>query len=76
MLNKMVRIKLPKEWNFDSYKNNTVPDGFSYLQTRGTTGLWIIKSDLSAPSKPNVLVKLADNDTTFAYPHTANARWG
>jgi len=24
--------KTTKEWNFDSYKNNTVPDGFSYLQ--------------------------------------------
>ena len=59
--------KTIKEWNFDSYKDNTVPDGFSYYQTDVQPGLWIIKSDLSAPSKPNLLTKLADNDTIFAY---------
>ena len=59
--------KTTKEWNFDSYKNNTVPDGFSYLQTDAQPGFWIVKSDQSAPSKPNVLAKLANNDTTFAY---------
>jgi len=59
--------KTTKEWNFDSYKNNTVPDGFLSLQTDAQPGFWIVKSDQSAPSKPNVLVKLTDNDTTFAY---------
>lgn len=59
--------KTTKEWNFDSYKNNTVPDGFSYLQTDAQPGFWIVKSDQSAPSKPNVLAKLTDNDTTFNY---------
>ncbi|TLX82977.1 MAG: hypothetical protein E6L00_02340 [Thaumarchaeota archaeon] len=59
--------KTTKEWSFDSYKNNTVPDSFSYLQTDAQPGFWIIKSDQSAPSKPNVLAKLADNDTASAY---------
>ena len=59
--------KTTKEWNFDSYKNGTVPDGFAYLQTDAQPGFWIVKSDPSAPSPPNVLVKLTDNDTTFDY---------
>ena len=59
--------KTTKEWNFDSYKNGTVPDGFSYLQTDAQPGYWVVKSDPSAPSKPNVLAKLTDNDTTFDY---------
>ncbi len=56
-----------KEWHFDSYQNNTVPNGFTYLQTDDKPGLWIVKSDPSAPSTPNVLVKLPDNDTKFQY---------
>lgn len=59
--------KTTKEWNFDSYKDGTVPDGFSYLQTDAQPGYWVVKSDPSAPSKPNVLAKLTDNDTTFDY---------
>ncbi|HEV2191997.1 MAG TPA: hypothetical protein VGR54_00050 [Nitrosopumilaceae archaeon] len=59
--------KTAKEWNFDSYKDGTVPDGFSYLQTDAQPGFWVVKSDPSAPSKPNVLAKLPDNDTTFDY---------
>jgi hypothetical protein len=56
-----------KEWNFDSYQNNTVPNGFAYLQTDDKPGLWIVKADPSAPSAPNVLAKLPDNDTKFQY---------
>ena len=49
-------------WNFDSYQNGTVPQGFSDLTTDQQTS-WIVKSDPSAISKPNVLEKVPLNDT-------------
>ncbi|SMH71748.1 hypothetical protein [Candidatus Nitrosotalea okcheonensis] len=51
-----------KMWNFDSYQNGTVPQGFAELSTDQQTS-WIIKSEPSAISKPNVLEKLPINDT-------------
>lgn len=56
-----------KEWSFDSYKDNTVPEGFSYFQTDTQHDFWVVKSDSSAPSVPNVLAKLTNNDTTLDY---------
>lgn len=53
-------------WNFDSYQNGTVPQGFADLSTDPQTS-WIIKSDPSAISKPNVLEKIPLNDTTSDY---------
>jgi hypothetical protein len=55
--------KSSKEWYFDSYQAGALPKNFSYVQTDTEQGLWIIKSDLSAPSKPNVIAKLPSNDT-------------
>lgn len=52
-----------KMWNFDSYQNGTVPQGFAELSTDQKTS-WIIKSEPSAISKPNVLEKLPINDTS------------
>ncbi|MDH2907765.1 MAG: hypothetical protein PXX83_06715 [Candidatus Nitrosotalea sp.] len=52
-----------KVWNFDSYQNGTVPQGFAELSTDQKTS-WIIKSEPSAISKPNVLEKLPINDTS------------
>ena len=51
-----------KTWNFDSYKDNTIPEGFSYFQTDVQNDSWVVKSDHSAPSTPNVLAKLKNND--------------
>jgi hypothetical protein len=51
-----------KMFNFDSYQNGTVPQGFSDVSTDKTTS-WIIKSETTAYSKPNVLEKLPVNDT-------------
>ena len=59
--------KTTKEWNFDSYKDNTIPNGFLDFQTNVQPGLWVVKADPSAPSAPNVLAKLTDNDTIFDY---------
>ena len=51
-----------KMLDFDSYQNGTIPQGFSDISTDKTPS-WIIKSESSAPSKPNVLEKLPINDT-------------
>lgn len=47
-----------KEWNFDSYQNGTIPAGYAAFQSDSTPGLWVVKSDNSAPSQPNVLATL------------------
>lgn len=48
--------------DFDSYQNGTVPQGFAELSTDQKSS-WIIKSESSAISKPNVLEKIPVNDT-------------
>jgi len=52
-----------KDWNFDSYPNNTIPTDFAAMET-DQVGTWIIKAYDSAPSPPNVLAKLPGNDTS------------
>ncbi|MFZ1076613.1 MAG: hypothetical protein WAN47_04185 [Nitrosotalea sp.] len=47
-----------KDWNFDSYKNNTLPTDYTAFQLDSPPGLWMVKSDDSAPSQPNVLASL------------------
>lgn len=59
--------KNSKTWNFDSYQDNIVPDGFESVQLGSVQGSWIIKSDNSSPSKPNVLAKLSNNNTDSFY---------
>ena len=56
-----------KTWNFDSYKDGNIPEGFSYFQNDLQNDSWIVKSDTSAPSPPNVLAKIMNNDTTSDY---------
>ena len=51
-----------KMYNFDSYQNGTVPQGFSDVSTDKTPS-WFAKLESSAPSKPNVLEKIPVNDT-------------
>ena len=51
-----------KMWDFDSYQNGTIPQGLSGMSTDKTPS-WIIKSEASAPSKPNILEKIPINDT-------------
>ncbi|MGI0102882.1 MAG: hypothetical protein ACREA7_09865 [Nitrosotalea sp.] len=47
-----------KEWNFDSYQNNTIPADYAAFQSDSKPGLWVVKYDDSAPSQPNVLTTL------------------
>jgi len=49
-------------WNFDSYQNGTIPQGFADLSTDKTPS-WVIVSDPTAPSPPNVLEKIPVNDS-------------
>lgn len=49
-------------WNFDSYQNGTVPHGFAELST-DQQPYWVVKSEPSATSLPNVMEKLPVNDT-------------
>jgi len=51
-----------KTWNFDSYQNGTTPQGFADAST-DLKPLWVVKSESSAPSLPNVLAKISTNDT-------------
>lgn len=55
-----------KSWNFDSYQNGTIPEGFSYLSSDKTAS-WIVKSESTAPSKPNVLEFIPYNDSASNY---------
>jgi len=59
--------KNSKAWNFDSYQENSLPDGFLPMQT-GSGGVWIVKSDNLAASKPKVLAQLSSNYTESSYP--------
>ena len=54
--------KHTKTWNFDSYQNGTIPQGFSDAST-DLKPSWIVKSESSAPSLPNVLEKIPLNDS-------------
>ena len=61
--------KSSKAWNFDSYQENSIPDGFLSMQTgSGEEGTWVVKSDKTAASKPNVLARLSSNYTESSYP--------
>jgi hypothetical protein len=49
--------------DFDSYQNGTIPQGFADLST-DQKPYWIVKSEPTAPSPPNVLEKMPVNDTS------------
>ena len=53
-----------KEWTFDSYQNNTSPSDFAAFQSNSEPGLWMIKADDSAPSKPNVMATLPTGNSS------------
>lgn len=60
--------KNSKAWNFDTYQENSVPDGFLSMQTGSEEKvLWIVRSDGSAVSKPNVLAQISSNYTESSY---------
>ncbi len=60
------QYKHTKTWDFDSYQNGTDPQGFAEMST-DKPGSWIVKSVSDAPSKPNVLEKLSQNNTSSTH---------
>ena len=52
-----------KDWNFDSYQNDTMPQDLATMQT-DQPGTWMILADNSAPSQPNVLAVLPENNNS------------
>lgn len=59
-----------KTWNFDSYpENSSIPNTFVPIDTGGmqAKGTWAVKTDETAPSKPNVLARLSNNKTGSGY---------
>jgi hypothetical protein len=55
-------------WNFDSYQENSIPTEFFSIQAGvGERGTWIVKSDDSAISKPNVIESSSNNYTESSY---------
>lgn len=55
-----------KVWNFDSDQNGTIPQGFADMSTDQKSS-WIVKSEPSAVSKPNVLERMPNNDNLTDY---------
>jgi hypothetical protein len=60
--------KNSKTWNFDSYQEKSMLGKMLSIGTNSEDkGTWVIKSDELAPSKPNLLAKLSNNETGSAY---------
>lgn len=53
-----------KDWNFDSYQGNTTPADFGAFESNSQPGLWVVKADDSAPSKPNVLAAMPGGNSS------------
>ena len=58
-----------KKWSFDSDAEGKPPAGFSFARTgQGSEGVWLVKKDASAPSKPNVLAQTSQDKTDYRFP--------
>src|SRR5437870_12901570 len=56
-------------WNFDRDTTGKIAAGFtSALTGRGTIGQWVVTSDPSAPSPPNVLAQTTKDTTDYRFP--------
>jgi hypothetical protein len=58
-----------KTWNFDSDAAGKPPAGFSFGRTgKGAEGQWVVRAENDAPSKPNVLAQISNDDTDYRFP--------
>lgn len=56
-------------WNFDHDTPGKPPAGFAFALTgRGTPGEWVVVTDPSAPSPPNVLAQTSQDKTDYHFP--------
>ncbi len=54
---------------FDNDQPGKPPTGFSFALTgRGKSGNWVVLSDTTAPSKPNVLAQTDMDETDYRFP--------
>lgn len=58
-----------KVWNFDAATTDAPPAGFVFGRTgSGQPGRWVVRSEPSAPSAPNVLAQLDTDSTDYRFP--------
>ncbi|MEW6736642.1 MAG: family 16 glycoside hydrolase [Acidobacteriota bacterium] len=56
-------------YNFDNDGEGKIPGKFhSALTGRGEQGDWVVKTDPTAPSKPNVLAQVSTDNTNYRFP--------
>lgn len=56
-------------WAFDSHPQEGLPPGFQAGRTgEGRPGKWLVRRESDAPSPPNVLAQVDDDDTNFRFP--------
>ncbi len=56
-------------YNFDSDTVGSVPAKFRSARTgQGTEGKWVVMSDATAPSKPNVVAQTSMDTTDYRFP--------
>lgn len=56
-------------FNFDNDPVGQSPHGFSCgLTGRGRPGVWVVRADASAPSRPNVLAQIDADATDYRFP--------
>lgn len=56
-------------YNFDSDNSGTMPAKFHSARTgQGTEGKWVVMSEATAPSKPNVVAQVSTDKTDYRFP--------
>ncbi|MBI3951610.1 MAG: DUF1080 domain-containing protein [Acidobacteria bacterium] len=56
-------------YNFDGELTGKLPTQFhSAVTGQGSEGVWVVKQDESAPSKPNILAQTSTDDTDYRFP--------
>jgi len=56
-------------YNFDSDRPDRLPANFHEAMTgQGTRPQWVVKSDPTAPSPPNVLAQISNDKTDYRFP--------
>jgi hypothetical protein len=56
-----------RTWTFDGDRDGAPPAGFSFAQTGGPAGRWVVRAEADAPSRPGVLAQIDTDDTDDRY---------
>jgi len=69
MLGAVQALAESKTWNFDKDKTGSLPTGWLSEHTgQGAEGNWVVLSDSSAPSQPNVLAQTLASNISYRFP--------